>query len=335
MSGSEWKKVDFQQFVNNFGNEIVIKNTPEILYSKKDKEHEAYNSLIAFFFITGALLIYIALSYFLASVYFSLTLFVIILIIGVIVDIFLIVNIIKFNVYIRPLECWVEVYKGKSEGVFEYYCFTYYPIFTGKCHPNEATNVILKLYQEQIIKSKIDITQIEIYFKLTQEENNDVEKLGYFFQYAEGRPFRDDKINRNSWKYFPSERSGLENYIAIGNWDHQYEWKNDLEFDFDKLHEYAPWVIQRWNEVNLKPLTEEYKVKINWNLRFIESIPKLKPWEGNLDSQTYENPKAHKDLEIVNEVITKIIGQDKKIEKIKDIKDEIPIIKAYFRDLSS
>ena len=54
-----------------------------------------------------------------------------------------------------------------------------------------------------------------------------------------------------------------------------------------------------------------------------------------MDSQTYENPKAHKDLEIVNEVITKIIGQDKEIEKIKDIKDEIPIIKAYLRDLSS
>ena len=61
----------------------------------------------------------------------------------------------------------------------------------------------------------------------------------------------------------------------------------------------------------------------------------FKPWEGNLDSQTYENPKAYKDLEIVNEVITKIIGQDKVIKKIKDIKNEIPIIKSYFRGLGS
>ena len=76
MSISEWKKVDFQQFVNDFGNSVVITNAPTILYSKKDKEHEAYNSLIAFFFITGALLIYIALSYFLATIFFSLVLFI-------------------------------------------------------------------------------------------------------------------------------------------------------------------------------------------------------------------------------------------------------------------
>ena len=62
MSGSEWKKVDFQQFVNNFGNEIVIKNTPEILYSKKDKEHEAYNSLISFKNHTLSIINYISQS---------------------------------------------------------------------------------------------------------------------------------------------------------------------------------------------------------------------------------------------------------------------------------
>jgi len=75
MSDSEWTKVDFQQFLNKYGKEIIIKNAPTILYSKKDKEHEAYNSLIAFFFIAGFLLIYIALSYFLAFIFFNLIIF--------------------------------------------------------------------------------------------------------------------------------------------------------------------------------------------------------------------------------------------------------------------
>ena len=100
------------------------------------------------------------------------------------------------------------------------------------------------------------------------------------------------------------------------------------------MHEYAPWVIQKWDELNLKPLTEEFKKKINWNLRRIESTPKLLPWKGDFKSQVYENPKAYKDLEIIEEAIKKIIPSGKKIEKAKDIKDEIPIFKSYFRDLS-
>lgn len=335
MSDSEWSKVDFQKFVNEYGKDIIVENAPTILYSKKDKEHEAYNSLIAFFFIAGFLLIYIALSYILAFIFFNLILFIAIIIVCAIADVFLIINVIKSNVFIKPLECWVEVYQGKSKVNSEFYCFTYYPIFTGSCHPNVALNVILKLYQEQVIESKIDITQIEIYLKMNQQDNSIREKLGYFFQYAEGRPFRDKNINRASWKYFPAERSGIENYLAAGNWDHQYEWKNDLDFDFDKLHEYAPWVIQRWSDGNLKALTEENKEKINWNLRYIESTPKLKPWEGNFESQKYENPMAYWDLEIIKEAIAKIIGSNKKIEKIKDIKNELSIFKSYFRDLAS
>ncbi len=335
MSDSEWSKVEFQKFINEYGKDLVIENAPVILYSKKDKEHEAYNSLIAFFFTAGFLLIYIAVSYFLASIFFNLILFIVIILVCVISDVLLIINVIKSNVYIKPLECWVEIHQGTSESDSDFYCFTYYPIFTGKCHPNEAKNVIFKLYQEQVIKSKIDITQIEVYLKLSQEDHQIKEKLGFFFQYAEGRSFRDENINRASWKYFPPEKSGIENYMAVGNWDHQYEWRNDLEFDFDKLHEYAPWVIQRWDDTNLKPLTEVYKEKINWNLRYIESIPKLRSWEGSLESQSYENPMTYKDMEIVNETITKIIGHDKEIEKTKDIKNELAMFKSYFRDLGS
>ena len=58
MSDFDWSQVTFLQFINQFGKDIIIDNAPEILYSKKDKEHEASNSLIAFFFITGGLLIY-------------------------------------------------------------------------------------------------------------------------------------------------------------------------------------------------------------------------------------------------------------------------------------
>ncbi|KKL73303.1 hypothetical protein LCGC14_2076260 [marine sediment metagenome] len=335
MSDFKWIQVDFQQFINQFGKDLIIENAPVILYSKKDKEHEAYNSLIAFFLITGGLFIFIALTYFLSSVFFNLIIFTFIMIIGTIADTLLLINVIKSNVYIKLLECWVEIHRSVAQSDFEYYCFTYYPIFTGKCHPNEAKNVIFKLYLEQVIKSKIDITQIEVYFKINQLDHSITEKIGFFFQYTEGKQFQDENINHATWKFFPYKKSNNENFIAIGNWDHQFEWRDDLELDFDKLHEYAPWVIKRWNDTNLKPLTHEYKEKINWNLWYIESRPKLKPWEGNLEDQAYENPMMFKDLEIVNEAIKKIIGKEQEVERIRDIKENLFMFKSYFRDLGS
>jgi hypothetical protein len=335
MSDSDWNKVDFLEFINKFGKDIAIKNAPIILYSKKDKEHEAYSSLVAFFFIAGFLLIYIAISYFLAAIFFNLVLFIVIIFVLIISDVFLIINVLRSNVYIKPLECWVEIYQANSESNSDLYCFTYYPVFTGKCHPNEVMNIILKLYQEEVLKSKIDITQIEVYLRISQEDHQIKERLGFFFQYSEGRPFKDEYIKRDSWKFFPYEQSGIENYLAVGNWDHQYEWKNDLEFDFDKLHEYAPWVIQRWNEVNLKALTEKFKKKLNWNIRYIESTPKLKPWEGNLEDQSYKNPLGNKDIEIINQAYAKIIGDERKDKKVKDLKDKIGAFKIYFSNLNS
>ena len=62
MSNSNWDKVEFQDFINNYSKKIIVDNAPVILFTKKDKEHEAYNSLIGFFFITGGLFIFIALS---------------------------------------------------------------------------------------------------------------------------------------------------------------------------------------------------------------------------------------------------------------------------------
>ncbi len=335
MSDSDWSKVDFQQFINEYGNEVLVDMAPVILYSKKDKEHEAYNSLIAFFFIAGGVLIYIASTYFLAPIFFNLPLFITIIAIATIIDILLIVNYIKTNVYIKPLECWLEIFRGESENNYVFYCFTYYPIFSGKCHPNAAKNVIFKLYQEQVLKSKIDIPQIEVYIKLNSQDKKLHKKIGYFLQYGEGNSFRDERIDLNSWKFFTYQKSENDNFLAVANWGHQFEWKDDLEYDFDKLHEYAPWVIQRWNNSNLKPLKGDFKTSINWDLRNIDSLPKLKPWEGDLELQEYQNPNANKEESLINEAIKKFVGYDRDIKRIKDIKDQILAIKSYFRDLYS
>ncbi|GAI91916.1 unnamed protein product [marine sediment metagenome] len=69
MSHSDWIKIEFQEFVNKFNIELVIQKAPKILYSKKDKEHVAENSLIAAILIAGLSLIYIAISVILMPIY--------------------------------------------------------------------------------------------------------------------------------------------------------------------------------------------------------------------------------------------------------------------------
>jgi len=61
----------------------------------------------------------------------------------------------------------------------------------------------------------------------------------------------------------------------------------------------------------------------------------LKPWEPNFETTTYDNFKAYKDIQLLNDAIERIIGKDKKIEKLKDIKNYILEFKAYLRDLDS
>jgi len=333
MSNSEWHKVNFQDFINNFNRSVVIETAPTILYSKKDKEPEVYNALIAFFFIAGFLLIYISLSIIFIEFYFSLALFLTVIVVAVITDVILLLIYIRSNVRIKPLECWIEIYESAIGGTDIYYCFSYYPVFSGKCHPNKAKNVVYKLYQEFLLKSKIDIAQIEVYLKKDKDDPKKLNVLGIFFQYGEGKPFRSENIDRNSWRFFSYEKSLNENYLAIANWDHQFEWRNDLEIDYDKLHDYAPWVIMSWTAENLKPLTDEYKRSLNWDLRQIESIPKLKPWFGNFETQTHESYKSYKDLQLMNEAIEKVIGNDKELNKLRDLKDYLPKIKSFFRDL--
>jgi hypothetical protein len=333
MSQTNWTKLDFQNFINKYNRAWIIENAPIILYSKKDKEPEAFFSLVAFFFITGGLFIFISLYFLLASIYFSIPLFLIVIVVGAASAIFFLFNYFRSHVLIKPLEAWVEVFESSIYDKSKFLCFIYYPIFSGKSHPNKAKNVLYKVLQEELFKSKIDITQIELYLKLTPENNSKYEVIGYFFQYGMGSPFKSEGINRNSWKFFPADKASNENYIAVANWDHQYEWRDDLELDYDKLHNYAPWIIQKWNKDNLKPLTESFKSEFNWDLRPIDSNPKLTPWISSFQSKGYESFFAFKDLQLMNNAIEQVIGKDLKIVKLKDIKKYILEFKAYLRDL--
>ena len=71
MANSEWIKLDFQTFIDNYNKNIAVDTAPTFLYSKKDKEHEAYKSLIAFFFVLGFLFIFIALNIIFISVIYN------------------------------------------------------------------------------------------------------------------------------------------------------------------------------------------------------------------------------------------------------------------------
>jgi len=328
MSLSEWKKVDFKQFINDFGIDILTKNAPTILFSKKDKEHEAYNSLIAFFFVASALLIYIAISLLIIEIYFSIVVFITVIVIAIIVDIVLILNYVKSNVYIKPIECLLEIFNH-----LDFYCFSFYIVYSGKSHPNKAKSIIYKLYQEEVLKNTIDITPIEVYLRISQDSKIDYENLGFFFEYGEGELFENELIDHDSWQFFSYEITKHDNYIAVANWAHQYEWRNDLELDFDKLHNYAPWIIKVWDQLNLKPITEEFEADINWKLRYINPLPKLKPWDGPLKDQVYEHSNPTWENDIIANAIKNVIGNEYRVETLKDLKIDLFELKAYFRDL--
>jgi hypothetical protein len=335
MSESEWTRVNFKQFVSQFGIKIITDNAPKILFSKEDKEPESYNSLIGFFFIIGGLLIYIAISVLISSIFFSIPLFIAVIIISSLFAIVLLFNYWRSNVHIKPIECWIEIFRGTTEANQSYYCFTFYPVFSGKVHPEEAKNLILKLYEDEVLGGTIDITQIELYLKFEENNPNNFEKQGFFFQYGEGTLFGTKDLKDNPWQFFPYEKVLNENYISTANWYHQYEWRYDLALDFDKLNSYAPWIIQKWDANSIKALTFEYKKRLNWEKRGINSFPKLKPWNEPLLNQNYQDPNLYKELKIVDEAIKRILGEDVRLEEYKDVQEHLLEFKAYFQDLNS
>ena len=83
----------------------------------------------------------------------------------------------------------------------------------------------------------------------------------------------------------------------------------------------------------MKPLTDEFKNN-NLEVRYIEFMPKLKPWEGSLETQQYENKYRNREPEIIDKAIEKIVGSDYEVKKLRDIKDDIFKFKAYFRDFN-
>ncbi|MBD3193868.1 MAG: hypothetical protein GF317_02355 [Candidatus Lokiarchaeota archaeon] len=334
LQNKEWKRVKFEDFIKDFGIEVVINNAPTILYSKKDKEPEAFGSLVLFFFLVGALLIYIAISVILIPLFFNIVIFIIVLVIGSISAVFLLINYLRSSTRIKPKECWIEIFKHLEESNRSYYCFKYYPIFSGKAYPNKAINIIYKLFQEHNLSTTIDISEIEIYLSYVNGEASKFDIIGYFFPYGEGIPFKQESVGGAVWKFFAAEKYAADNYLATANWAHQYEWRYDLALDFDKLNSYAPWVIQRWNANNLKPLTKEVKSRIKWDLRGLSKSPGLEPWESDFEKKTIKEKKISKQLIFVEEAINKIIGKNQKIEKIKEIKEKIPEFEIYFRDLS-
>jgi hypothetical protein len=206
-------------------------------------------------------------------------------------------------------------------------------VYSGKSHPNKAKSVIYKLYQEEALKNTIDISPIEVYLRISKDDIKNYENLGFFFEYGEGEQFENETIEHDSWQFFPYELSKHDNYIAVANWAHQYEWRNDLELDFDKLHNYAPWVIKVWDQLNLKPITEEFEANIKWNLRYINPIPKLKPWEGPLKDQLYEHKNSAWENDIIDNAIKNVIGDEYRVERLIDLKKNLFDLKAYFRDL--
>ena len=76
-----------------------------------------------------------------------------------------------------------------------------------------------------------------------------------------------------------------------------------------------------------------FKNEVQWDLRGIDSIPKLKPWMPNFERTSYDSFKSYKDLQLMNDAIEKVIGKDIKIEKLKDIKKYVLEYKAYLKDL--
>ncbi|MBN1214329.1 MAG: hypothetical protein JXA99_02695 [Candidatus Lokiarchaeota archaeon] len=214
------------------------------------------------------------------------------------------------------------------------YCIIYYPIFSGKCHPNNALNILYKLYQSEVYGSFLDISKIELYLKLDKNNYENNEITGFFFRYAGGISFKSEDIQDCQWKFFPIEKSSDKNYISIGNWAHYYEWRFDLLLDQNKFEEYSPWIIKKWDKINLKPLTNEIKYIFKWKERFQDLEPHLLPDQISDNKNISLKPKIDPIMENIKKAIRTIFNDEIEIKKKKDIMGKIFEFKSFFRDLN-
>lgn len=336
MEDFAWKLIEPERIKSEKLEQYILQNAPPILYTKNDKDKTSINYLIYFFFIVGFYLIFLSI-WTLMEVNlggFELYLFTIITIIIIVIALPLLILYIRGNVYNKPIQLYYEWFIAQPNNLESIYsCLVLYPTFSGKTHPDKGFNRVYKTYKESVLSNIIDITQIEIYFKINSRDPynlESLEKIGYFFKYGEGQQFFDENINRDVWKFFKASKSNNDNYISVANWDHLYEWKDELVFDFDKLHELAPWIILRWNNLNLIPLTPEAKKKKRFGKRNITTLPKLKPWAGDLFKQEYHNEAEYNDLKVTQNAIKAILSDIILSKNSKLIKKNFNNFKEYF-----
>jgi len=337
MSEYAWESINPEKLKGGKEGLFILENAPPILHSRMDKEY-TLNSVIILLFMVGLYLIYAAIQYVigLSESGFGFVVFIIVSVVVIVAAIPLIIQSLRSRSYNKLIKSYYEVYIAHSDNKDEvYYCMVYYPTFLGKTHPIKAYNLIYEIYLQAVFSKLIDVTQIEVYYKGSKTSQNILKSLtniGYFFKYGEGQEFYNEKSNRNTWKLFDGNKSENENYISVANWDHLYEWRDDLVLDYDKLHELAPWVVNRWNNLNMVPLTQKHKDKLRFNKRNLGLSPKLKPWLGTLDQQTYSNELENTDLNLIQQAINDILGAEFSITNTKLIKQNIFKFREYFKE---
>ncbi len=336
MEDITWKLVEPERIKSEKLEHYILQNAPPILYTKNDKDKTSMNYLISFFFVVGFYLISLSI-WTLIEVnlgWFELYLFIIITITVIVISLPLLILYIRRNVYNKPIQSYYEWFIAQPNNLESIYsCLVLYLTFSGKTHPDKGFNRVYKIYKESVLSNTIDITQIEIYFKINSKNPYNLESLeniGYFFKYGEGQQFFNENTNRDVWRFFEALKSKEDNFISVANWDHLYEWRDDLVLDFDKLHELAPWIILRWNNLNLIPLTPEIKEKLRFGKRNIAPFPKLKPWVGDLFKQEYHNETEYNDLKVIQNAIKTILGDIILSKDSKLIKKYFDNFKEYF-----
>ncbi|MHA1724081.1 MAG: hypothetical protein ACTSYC_03255 [Promethearchaeota archaeon] len=329
-----WVQHDIEDFLKHHDVNFIVENAPQIKYSMREKEHVPYSSLWGALILIILLIIFIVLwfSYFIQEILF-LYVFIFLGSLSVILIPTFLRNYVKSNISIIPLQCWLEIHKAKLSKEENYICLSYYPIFSGKRHPNRAKDILLKLYRDEIYGTKIDITQVEVYFKKENKGGTKLKKFGYFFQHGKNSSFWEENVHENPWKFFPSENYPENCCLILSNWMHHYEWEKDLLLNPAKEEEMSPWNIKIWKANEIKPLTEGFKEKIHWKERGMNSYPKLMPWKNTFEENALEMKSIPEEFKIVEDAIEKIIGKKAEVYTLSDISPYLSQFKMYFRDL--